>query len=247
MKMENRITFSIKGEIKMITEKTIQKCLFEKVCPQITESCELLCPKLKEIDFLTQNSGMDNIVNMAVTNLQPAKCELSAFKKLQKIKNNILDFVESGNNLFISSDKTQQGKTTWCCKLMMQYFDEIWSGNCFRTRGYIVHVPSFLAKARKFAYQETDEYEQIDSIIRNADLIVWDDITNLKLTETLQAILNTYIDYRFLYQKSNIFNGILPSNMEKQLGVKLTSRLIDSSEHIHISANSKNRTIKEVE
>ena len=54
---------------------------------------------------------------------------------------------------------------------MMQYFDEIWSGNCFRTRGYIVHVPSFLAKARKFAYQETDEYEQIDSIIRNADLI----------------------------------------------------------------------------
>ena len=103
------------------------------------------------------------------------------------------------------------------------------------------------AKARKFAYQETDEYEQIDSIIRNADLIVWDDITNLKLTETLQAFLNTYIDYRFLYQKSNIFNGILPSNMEKQLGVKLTSRLIDSSEHIHISANSKNRTIKEVE
>ena len=190
---------------------------------------------------------MDNIVKMAVTNLQPAKCELSAFKKLQKIKNNILDFVESGNNLFISSDKTQQGKTTWCCKLMMQYFDEIWSGNCFRTRGYIVHVPSFLAKARKFAYQETDEYEQIDSIIRNADLIVWDDITNLNLTETLQAILNTYIDYRFLYQKSNIFNGILPSNMEKQLGVKLTSRLIDSSEHIHISANSKNRTIKEVE
>ena len=55
MKMENRITFSIKGEIKMITEKTIQKCLFEKVCPQITEICELLCPKLKEIDFLTQN------------------------------------------------------------------------------------------------------------------------------------------------------------------------------------------------
>lgn len=119
MKMENRITFSIKGEIKMITEKTIQKCLFEKVCPQITESCELLCPKLKEIDFLTQNCGMDNIVKMAVTILQPAKCNLKAFKEIRNIKDNILNYVESGNNLFISSDKTQQGKTTWCCKLMM--------------------------------------------------------------------------------------------------------------------------------
>ena len=120
MKMENRITFSIKGEIKMITEKTIQKCLFEKACPQITESCELLCPKLKEIDFLTQNCGMDNIVKMAVTNLQPAKCNLKAFKEIRNIKDNILNYVESGNNLFISSDKTQQGKTRVTSKMSQE-------------------------------------------------------------------------------------------------------------------------------
>ena len=229
----------------MITKKTIQKCLFEKVCPQITESCELRCPKLKEINFLTKNCGMDNIVKMAVTNLQPAKCDLSAFQKIRKIKDNILDFVESGNNLFISSDKIQTGRTTWCCKLMMQYFNEIWSGNCFTIRGYLIHVPSFLSKARMFKYQETDEYEQLDSIIRNADLVVWDDITNIKLSESLQSILNTYIDYRFLKQKSNIFNGLKPLNMEEQIGEKLASRLIDSSEHIHICGTSNKRKIKE--
>lgn len=44
--------------------------------------------------------------------LRPVKEDVETFKELQDIKNNIVDFVNQGKNLFIYSSSVGNGKTT---------------------------------------------------------------------------------------------------------------------------------------
>ena len=196
------------------------------------------CEKNKEMKYLIDNCGLENADKIAQAQLIPEPEEEAVYEELQSIRENITNFVHSGENIYISSKETQVGKTTWSTKLMLRYFNDIWFRNNLKISGYFIHVPTFLNKARFFEYQNTDEFELIESNIKDADLVIWDDITSLRLSDTLQGIMNTYLDFRFLMKKSNIFNGLLMPDMSKQLGKKLADRLIKDSIHVHLQGEN---------
>ena len=172
--------------------------------------------------------------NRYLKNIIPQSVDIAAYKELKEIKDHIYDFVKRGDNLYICSDKIQNGKTTWSIKLLYKYFNEIWLGNAFVPRGYFVYVPEFLANMASYDYKNTKEFKELDNIIKTVDLVVWDDITTMNLAENAQNILNTYLNKRYMDGKANIYNGLYQGEYLESVVGKLLSMRLKKSHNINL-------------
>ncbi len=171
--------------------------------------------------------------------LTPDDCDYEAFCELADIKKNILDFVKEGKNLYLYSNTTGNGKTSWAIKLMLKYFDSIWAGNGFRCRGIFIHTPTFLTKLKQFDTID-EEFERIKNVLTTVDLVIWDDIASTDMSSYDHSQLLTYIDQRMLAEKSNIFTGNRNGqNIEKAIGLRLSSRVWNSSIQIELRGLDK--------
>ena len=214
------------------------KCWYKEGCNLAKDSCEKVCPRYLEMNCLINTCGMKDATRY-LKELVPKKSEIEAYKRLKEIKDNVVSFVENGKNLYITAPNVQTGKTSWSLKILYKYFDEIWSGNGFRTRGYFVYVPEFLSKARSFEYRDTAEFKKIDKVLKKADLVIWDDITSIYLNQNDQNLLNLYIDKRFMEDKANIFNGYKVDDLKPYIGDKLANRLKTNCEVIELKGASR--------
>lgn len=214
------------------------KCWYKEGCNLVQPDCERRCPRYLEMNCLINTCGMKD-ANRYLKDLVPKKNELQAYKRLKEIKDNIVNFVDSGKNLFITSTNVQTGKTSWSLKILYKYFDEIWSGNGFRTRGYFIYLPEFLTKAKSYEYKDTDEFKKIDRVLKTADLVIWDDITASYLSQIDQNLLNLYIDKRFMEDKANIFNGYKVNDLKNYVGERLANRLKTNCEIIELQGASR--------
>jgi DNA replication protein DnaC len=151
-----------------------------------------------------------------------------AFKLLAEIKSDIINFVNDGESLYLFSEYTGNGKTSWAIKLLLKYFDSIWAGNGFRIRGMFVHVPTMLAKLKNFDNPLLNSYK--DNLSK-VDLIIWDDIASTKLSDFDRQQLLIIIDQRVSEGLSNIYTGNITSKsaLEIALGDRLASRIWNMS------------------
>lgn len=187
--------------------------------------------KRKELTFLATASGLPQS-RWKTDKLIPSQEDLSKFFELKEIRDNILEFINQGKNLFICSKSSGTGKTTWAIKLMTSYFKEIWAGNGFEPRALFIHVPTLLYKLKDF--NNPLDIEQIKEI----DLVIFDDIaTQDKLTPFEYNQLLMIIDYRLLSKKSCIFTSNLTTivDLEKSLGARLASRVYGSSKVVEFT------------
>lgn len=200
------------------------ECWYKDVCLADVSMCEN-CIKFLEMQHLMETSGLPK-ARQCPQPLTAPVCDTDAYMRLAEIKSDIVDFVEQGKNLYIASGTTGNGKTSWAIKLLLRYFDQIWSGNGFNTRGLFVHVPTFLLKAKDF--KTTDpEFERLKKQLTKVDLVVWDDIASTNMSGYDYSQLLVYLDNRLLAKKANIFTGNFDSKsaLEQQMGQKLTSRV----------------------
>lgn len=204
------------------------ECWYKEVC---TNTCDNSCIRFIEMKYLMDNSGIPKAKQRPIK-LTPSDDDYDAFMRLADIKDNIVDFVDSGKNLYITSCSTGNGKTSWAIKLMLKYFDNVWAGNGFRTRGLFIYTPIFLNKLKDFNTKDA-EFDEIKRLIPNVDLIIWDDLCSNGLSDYDLSQLCNFIDVRILNEKANIFTGnLIGSNLEKNVGTRLYSRVWHTSEHI---------------
>ena len=209
----------------------LEQCWYKDVCLADPSECGL-CIKYLEMQFLMDESNLPKAKQRPQTLLAP-KCDMSAFIRLAEIKSNMVDFVEQGKNLYITSGMSGNGKTSWAIKLLLKYFDEIWAGNGFNVRGLFISVPEFLIKSKDF--KNTDaSFEQLKKNISKADLVIWDDIASTNLSSYDYSQMLMYVDMRILHEKSNIFTGNFPSQEElgERIGQKLASRIFGANTEI---------------
>ena len=213
-------------------------CWYEKVCngsdiSDIVEHCTKInsCVKYQEMKYLIEESGIPKSKQKPIL-LTPDTSDYDAFMMLSRRKDSIVGLVNSGYNLYIVSETTGNGKTSWAIKLMLKYFDSIWSGNGFNIRGYFVHVPTLLLRLKDFGNKDP-ELNDIKKILLSADLVIWDDIGSLGMSNYDLSQLLMYLDQRILKEKANIFTGnLLEKDLDKSLGTRLFSRVWNTSEHI---------------
>ena len=208
-------------------------CWYKKVC---TYDYCTNCIRYSEMKYLMDNSGIP--VNKQVPQSLVADVDLEQYSKLASIKDDICDFVDSGQNLFICSKYTGNGKTSWALKLLLKYFDQIWAGNGFRVRGLFVNVPTLLLQLKNFSNPISEEYKKN---LMEADLVVWDEIASTSISNYDYGNLLMFLDHRIFSDKANIFtsNAVTKEELEKNVGAKLASRIWNTSTLIEFNGRDR--------
>ena len=214
----------------------IQSCWYKRIC---TEQCSENCIRYKLMYSLFKQSNLPE----ALWDYKELIChekDLQVYKQLQAKSDAILNFIESGNNLYIYSENCGNGKTTWAIRLMYSYFDKIWHKSCFDCKALFVSVPKFLYNCKRSISQDVKGFEEFCNLISEVDLVIWDDIGEMKASDYEHQILFQYIDDRINSKKSNIYTSNKnKEQLEDVLGVRLASRIYNCSECIEFLEEDK--------
>lgn len=210
-----------------------ENCWYHKVCTY--DSCAN-CIRYSEMKYLMDNSGIPR--NRQYPQELIADIDLDKYCQLAEIKSDIETFVQDGQNLFICSEYTGNGKTSWALKLLLKYFDNVWAGNGFKVRGLFVNVPTLLLQLKNFNNPLSEDYKKQ---LMEVDIVVWDEIASTSISNYDYGNLLMFLDYRIAEVKSNIFtsNATTSQELEKNVGSKLASRIWNTSTIIQF--NGKDR------
>ena len=229
----------------------VNECWYSKVCQKYeTEQCNDSCVRFLEMSHMMKYSGLPKnwFKNKPLAAVQE---DLNSYKKLKDIQNNIYDFVSSGRNLYIYSENTGNGKTTWATKLLKSYFDSVWAGNGLRVRGFFIPTQAYLIDRKTTQFSQTNSNDNklftiIDEFgndilttknIINCDLIVWDDFVIKTLSAYDYTHLFAILDQRYLNRKSNIFtSGSSLEELDSMCGSKISSRIKMNCDIIELKA-----------
>ena len=214
-------------------------CWYGSGCTLRTERCQKTCPLYLEMNYMIVNCGMPDATPYIKTLIPTTDTEFKSYERLQNIKDNIVDYVTAGHDIFIVSNYSFTGKTSWAIKLMYRYFDRIWSGNGFKVRGYFLYVPDFVTKLKAFSYKETAEYKEIMHNLEHCDLVIWDAVTDVTLNEHEQGLLSSVLGKRFMKGKANIYTGNAKVDLEV-LGRNLADK-INMAERILLDGQSRTK------
>ena len=207
-----------------------EDCVYESVCKQ---ECSNSCIRYIQFHRLLELSNLPKIYQKPIT-IYTIDADYQAYKELDMIGKDILNFVQSGKDLYICSTTPGNAKTTWAAKLMLKYFDKTWPKSYDVTRGLFIHVPTLLLDLKRF-----DNIPEYIDRIKEADLVIWDDLAINKLTDYEHEQLLQFIDYRIQNELSNIYtSNIIEFDILKTfVGGRLASRIFNASKTITFVAN----------
>lgn len=182
--------------------------------------------------YLINHSGLPNNL-IRKTNLVPDNIDLNSFIYLADIKDDIENFVKDGKNLYIYSTNTGNGKTTWLSKLLKSYFNKIWAGNGFRTRGYYIDLPTFFIELKEAINNPNEDLNEQKEFLKNVELLCVDGISPITLSEFELNYLMYIVDYRINNGLSTIYGSNLDENgLLRFFGTRLKSRIFNNSKII---------------
>lgn len=209
------------------------KCWYKDACSMYNkESCRMNCPRYLQMYYLFNQAGIPEVMQYPLP-LYPDKQDYAQFVRLSQIKNDIVNWVNSGNNLYIFSSTCGNGKTSWAIKLMSKYFDCVWPGNGYECRGLFIRCGQLFNRAKRNISSKDSKWEEYLQAIGECDLVIWDDIGEYQLSLYDQQLLIELIDDRIYSGKANIYtSNVIDEVLECNIGKRLTSRVLNNSEVI---------------
>lgn len=210
----------------------VSRCWYKKVCFKSgTDDCDRFCDKFFRLTRLATYSLLTEQQQHPIQ-LCCYNEDYESYMRLSKIKDDIKNFVSCGKNLFIHSENTGNGKTTWATKLLMQYLQSIMLNVSIEPHALFIDTISFLTQLKyTFNGGKNDKIDYILKWVNKVDLVVWDDIGSSKLSEYEQNLLFTLINERLNSCKSNIYtSNAKDAMMPELLGNRLYSRVVTNSE-----------------
>lgn len=163
-----------------------------------------------------------------------------AFNVLRSVEQDIETFVDSGQNLYIHSTTTGNGKTSWALRLAEAYIDKIWYKSNLQCRVLFIHVPRFLISLKESISKPSDYVEHIKSNFLTADLVIFDEIASKINTEYEMEQLLNIINSRLDEGKTNIYtSNLTDAELDGKIGQRLASRITKMS--LNITLNGKDK------
>jgi len=168
-----------------------------------------------------------------------------AFSQLKELENNIVDFINNGQSLFLYSSITGNGKTLWTLRMVEAYFNKIWLKSELKCRVLFINVPRFLLELKSNISDKSEYVEHINNNVLDCDLVIWDDIATKLGTEFELSHLLSIIDTRINNGKSNMYTSNLSGvELNKALGDRLYSRIQNYSDYVIELQGKDKRGIK---
>lgn len=156
------------------------------------------------------------------------------------MEEDILNFVNTGTNLYIHSKTCGNGKTAWSLRLLQAYFDKIWYKSELKCKALFIEVPRFLLALKDNIATCSDYVQHIKDNVLDCDLVIWDEIGTKGLTQFEHENILNLINARINAGKSNIYTSNLDdSELHLALGDRLHSRIVNYSVDIVLYGKDK--------
>ena len=166
--------------------------------------------------------------------------DLESFRYLKSIQNNIVKFVESGDNLYIHSPNCGNGKTSFAVKLIKEYLNQIWVRSDLVCRALFIHVPTYLLALKDNISEKSEFVSYVKENILIADLVVFDEVATSTFTRFEGENILSIINARIESGKSNIYTSNLSdSELLDKVGERLYSRIINKSNDVLLVGKDK--------
>lgn len=216
---------------------TNKDCWLQNNCNRI--DCNKFCMRYFKLNYLYDSANISMNQRRHI-NLRPDdnNRDIDAFKKLKNIELNIEQFVKQGTNLYLHSNNTGNGKTSWALRLVQAYFNKIWFKCNLSCKALFINVPRFLLALKDNISDKNEYVQHIKDNINVCDIIIWDDIGTKSVTVFEAENLLALIDIR--ENKTNIFTSNLNDDeLHKFLGDRLASRIVNNSINIELFGADK--------
>jgi DNA replication protein DnaC len=220
----------------------VKRCQAETYCKGYPNKCHDLCIGYVQLQIIYKLSRMPLKYQYPIKLEATENDDLDSFYLLNDFKNNVMEHVRKGDSLFIFSRNKGNGKTSWACKIMNEYFKHVALNNNQSCRGLFINVPEFFDTLRRDMDNPSEEVEELIRNIRKADIVIWDDIGTETPTKWVREKLYTYINYRESNLKTQIFTSNIPPDILKQeeyLGERIVSRILGQCAVIEFVAEDK--------
>lgn len=218
-----------------------ENCFLKDNCKKLHCNDANGCLILYKLNYLYDTAGVSEKLRKRIElRIDSDGTDYYEFSKLTEIQSDIVNFVESGKQLYIHSSQAGNGKTSWAIRLLQSYFNRIWLKTELRCRALFIHVPSFLVALKEDISVRSDKMKKLKEDIRNCDLVIWDDIATKSSTVFEADNLLSMIDTRINSGKCNIFTSNLNDNeLHEALGDRLASRISNLSINIEFNGGDK--------
>lgn len=216
--------------------KVPQDCIYTSCGIKGKKNCGEFCQRYIQTQSLINLSNLPADLQKIKKIAPTCPDDEKAFERLAEIKGKMTEFVEKGSNLYICSEYTGTGKTTWATNLMLKYFTQSWERSYGETKGLFISVPRFIEDLRRRIDDSGEEALRYIDYIKSADLVIWDDIGFNKTTDYQREQLMLFIDSRITDGKSNIYTSNIYSYeaLANKVGDRVASRAYKSSEVIRL-------------
>jgi DNA replication protein DnaC len=224
----------------------MKRCQAETYCKSFNEErskCHEYCIGYVQLQNIYSMSNMPKRYQYAMPLIPPTE-DRDAFLFLRDFQLDVVRHVEEGHGLFIHSSTKGNGKTSWSCKIMNEYFRHVAMTNNLRCRGLFVNVPDFLDQLRDNMddKEPNEELEDLKNHIKTADIVIWDDIGTENPSKWVRQTLYKFINYRESNGKTQIFTSNIPLadlSAEDYLGERVVDRIKGQCEIVRLSGQSK--------
>ena len=181
-------------------------------------------------------------IALKIDKTEEGKWDLEIFKQLNEISLHTKEMVAEGKNVYIYSNGSGNGKTSWALRIVQNYFEEIWPDAVLECKALFISVPRLLQALKSSINSKTDlDYvNTIKANITTADIVIWDDIGSKDATVFEAENLYVLLEMRINTGKANIFTSNLNYNeLHEALGDRLSSRIYNGSETFEIRGKDK--------
>ena len=203
----------------------LNDCMYRQIC-KYDQECTDHCKRYVLSKFLLDMSNIPKS-KQGFNELIPSKQDVNAFNQLVDIRNSIEDFVDDGRILYLWSENTGNGKTTWSIKLALQYINAVWEYYHEDPVVVFISVPEFLTKSKSFSDDfSVKEICKLRRDTEKADLIILDDIGIDYISKYDYSVIFALVDSLCLRDKAMIFtSNYSPNGLRDLVGDRLPSRI----------------------
>lgn len=215
------------------------RCYAENYCKKDKSECNELCGGYRVLKALYTLSRIPAKYQYNIP-LVPSTDDTPKFIFLQEFMEDILSKVEAGEGLYIWSDGTGNGKTTWATKIMGYYFRKIAFNSGLENEGLYIYLPTFLEDLRQQYSTPDPDFEEVLEMVTKCKLLIVDDIGAEKPSEWVSERLLSIINTRVANNRSTIYTSNIPLNaIGARMGERIKSRIIGSVTEVSLTGNDR--------
>lgn len=190
-----------------------------------TSNCTERCDLLWKLNSIYDKSNLPLRYRYNIP-LRPEQVDREAFNQLKGFLDNVTDRVASGESLYIYSENTGNGKTTWSSKIMNQFIRKSVVKSTLDNDVLYLNVSLFVEGMRGQYSEYSEEMASLRERAMTCKLLILDDIGAERPSEYVCERLYDLINHRYTNMLSTIYtSNLTPFELGDRLGARIESRV----------------------